>query len=80
MTKERNNIYARLVNQYKFKFHILFSASFHKINEEDQRSAETEIFITLNINHNLKETDLNNIDVMSQLEHEFQIQETREIG
>ena len=45
-------IYARLISQYKFKNHIIFSASFYKIKEEDQRSDETDIFIYLNINHN----------------------------
>ena len=73
-------IYARLINQYKFKYHILFSASFYKINEEDQRSDEIELFLYLNINHNLTETDNNNIDVKSQLEHQIQIQETKESG
>ena len=26
-------IYARLINQYKFRYHTIFSASFYKINE-----------------------------------------------
>ena len=73
-------IYARLINQYKFKYHILFSASFYKINEEDQRSDEIELFINLKINNNLTETDINNIDVKSQLEHQIQTQETKESG
>ena len=72
--------YARLINQYKFKYHILFSASFYKINEEDQRSDEIELFINLNNNNNLIETDVNKIDVKSQLEHQIQIQETKESG
>ena len=73
-------IYARLINQYKFKYHILFSASFYKINEEDQRSDEIELFINLKINNNSTETDINNIDVKSQLEHQIQVQETKESG
>ena len=36
--KELSVFYARLINQYKFKYHTLFSASFFKINEEDQRN------------------------------------------
>ena len=76
--KETATIYARLTNQYKFKYHILFSASFYKINEEDQRSDEIELFTNLNINNNLTETDINNIDVESQLEHQIQVQETKE--
>ena len=50
--KEMATIYARLINQYKFEYHILFSASFYKINEEDQRSDEIELIINLNINNN----------------------------
>ena len=45
--KEMATIYARLRNQYKFKYHKIFSASFYKINEEDQRSDEIELFINL---------------------------------
>ena len=37
------SIYARLKNQYNFKYDF-FSASFYKINEEEQRSDETEFF------------------------------------
>ena len=63
-----------------FKYHILFSASFHKINEEDQKSDEIEIFFNLNNNHNLTESDDNNIHVKSQIEHQIQVQETKESG
>ena len=75
---EMATIYARLKNQYKFKYHIFFSASFYKTNEEDQRSKETEFFIKLNGNHNITASDINDIDVKSQLEHQIQIQETKE--
>ena len=43
ITKEMSVTYARLINQYKFKYHTLFSASFYKINEEDQRDNEIEL-------------------------------------
>ena len=78
--KEMATNYARLINQYKCKNQILFSASFYKINEEDQRSDGIELFSNLNINNNLTETDINNIDVESQLEHQKQVQETKESG
>ena len=64
--REMATIYVRLINQYKLKYHIIFSASFHKINEEDQRSDEIELFLTLNNSHKLIETDMINIDVKSQ--------------
>ena len=78
--KEMATIYARLINQYKFKYHILFSASFYKNNEEDQRSDEIELFINLKINNILTQTDINNIDVKSQLEQQIQVQETKKSG
>ena len=78
IVKELSVIYARLINHYKFKYHTFFSASFYKINEEDQRYNEIELYINLKINHNLTESDIDNIDVRSQLEHQIQIQETKE--
>ena len=74
------NIYANLINQYKFKHHILFPASFYKINEEDQRSDENDLFNNLNIFHNLIESDFINIDVNSQLENQIRIKETKDSG
>ena len=74
--KELSVIYARILNQYKFKYHIFFSASFYKINEENQRSDEIDVFINLIINKFLTESDIDNIDIKSQLEHQTQIQET----
>ena len=73
-------IYAKLLNKCKFKYHILFSAGFYKINEEDQRSDEIELFINLDNKNNLTETGINNFDVQSQLEHQIQFQETKESG
>ena len=70
-------IYARLINQYIFKYPILSSDSFYKIKEKDQRSDETELLINININHNLTETDIKNIDVKFQLERQIQILETK---
>ena len=67
--KEIATIYARLINLYKFKYHILFSASFYKINEEDQRSDEIELFNISNINKILTGNDIDKIDVKSQMEH-----------
>ena len=80
IVKELSIIYARLINQHKFKYHTLFSASFYKINEEDQRNNEIELYINLKNNNNLTESDIDNIDVRSQLQHQIQIQETKESG
>ena len=61
--------YARLMDQYKFKYFVF--SELYKFNEEDQRSDETELFNNLNINFKLTETDIKNIDVKSQLEHQI---------
>ena len=78
--KKLSVIYARLINQYKFKYHTIFSASFYKIKEEDQRDSEIEFYMNLKNNHNLTESDIDNIDVRSQIEHQIQIQETKDSG
>ena len=42
--KELSVIYARSINQYKFKYHTVFSARFDKQNEDNQVLDETELF------------------------------------
>ena len=78
--KELAIIYLRLINQYIFEYHTLFSASFYKINEEDQRSDEIEFFFSLIISHYLTETDFEKIDVKCHIEHEIEVQETEKSG
>ena len=43
--KEVSVIYARLINQYKFKHQTVFSARFDKKDENNQLLDETESFI-----------------------------------
>ena len=71
---------ARLVNQYKFKYHTKFSARFDKQNEDNQVLDETELFNNLNINHNITQSDLDNIDNKSPLDFQSQQQETKDSG
>ena len=80
IVKELSTNYARLINQNKFKYHTLFSASFYKINEEDQRNSHIELYINLKINNNLTESDIDNIDIRSQLEDKIQMQELKDSG
>ena len=40
--REMATIYARLINQYIFKYQISFSASFYRVNREDQRSNDIQ--------------------------------------
>ena len=78
--KELSMIYARLINQYKFRYQTVLSARFDKQDEDDQLLDETELFINLNINQNLTESDLNKIDFKSPLEHQIQQQEMKASG
>ena len=78
--KKLSIIYARLKNQYKFRYQTVFSARFDKQNEDNQVLDETELFINLNINHNLTQTDIANIDIASPLEHQIQQQEMKDSG
>ena len=72
--------YARLINQTKVKIRTVFSARLDKQDEDNQVLDETELFIILNFNHNLTESDLDNIDVKSPLEHQIQQQEMKDSG
>ena len=73
-------VYASLINQYKFRYQTVFSAPFDKQNEDGQLLDETELYINLNINHNLTETDTNDINVVSPLEYQIQQQEMKDSG
>ena len=78
--KELAVIYARLINQYKFKYQTVFWARFDKQNEDNQILDETELFININNNHNLTQTDIANIDIVSSLDHRIQQQEMKDSG
>ena len=78
--KELSVIYARLINQYKLKYQTVFSSRFDKQDESNQLIDETELFISLYINHNLTQTDIDIIDVRSPLEHQKQQQEMKDPG
>ena len=69
-----------MINQHEFKYQTVFSARFDKQDEDGQLFDETELFINLNINHNLTQTDFNNIDVVSPLEHQKQQQKMKDSG
>ena len=78
--KKFSVIYATLINQYMFRYQTVVSAKFDKKDEDNQVLDETELFNNLNINHNLTESDLENIDVKSPLEHQIQQQKMKNYG
>ena len=78
--KELSVIYARLINQYNFKYPTIFSARFDKQDKDNQVLDQTELFNDLNINHNLTESDPDKIDVRSPLEHQIQQEKMKDSG
>ena len=58
----------------------MFSARFDRLDEDNQSLDETKFFINLKINHNLTETDLDKIDVISPLEHQIKQEEMKDSG
>ena len=77
--KELFNIYARLINRYKFKYQTVFSTRCDKQHEDNQVLGKTETFINLNKNHNLTETYIGIIDIKPPLENQIQ-QELKDSG
>ena len=80
ISKDLSVNYARLINQKKFRYQTVFSARIDKQVEDNQVLDETELFINLNINHKLTETDIGNIDVKSPSEHQIPQQELKISG
>ena len=78
--KEVSVISARLINQYKLRNEAVFSATFDKQDEDSQVLDETELFINLNFNQKLTESDLDNIDIKSPMEYQIQQQEMKDSG
>ena len=72
--------YARLINQYKFRYQTVVSARFDKQDEDGQLLDEIELFINLNINQNLTQSDFDNINITFPLERQIQQQEMKDSG
>ena len=70
--KEVADIYGRLINQHYCKNQTVLSARFDKQDEDDQVLEELELYFNLNIFRNLTESDFDNIDIESLLDHKFQ--------
>ena len=78
--KEIAMIYARLMNQNKLKYRTVFSARFDQQDEDGELLDETDLFINININHNLTQSDLDKINIISPLEFLIQQQERKDSG
>ena len=80
IVREMSIIYARLINQYKFKYQVVFLGKFNKQDEDNNIIDETEIFINLNINQNLTQSDIDNINITWLLEFQIQQMQMKDSG
>ena len=78
--REMSIIYARLIDQYKFKYQVVFSAEFDKEDEFGFISDKTELFISLKINQILTLRDIEETNIYSQLDSQITNQEMKDSG
>ena len=78
--KEMAHIYAKFINQYKFKYQLSFMLLFYKYEEDDDIRKEAEMTVTLNMINNLTQSEIDNVDVQWDLEARKQNLEMRESG
>ena len=78
--KEMAHIYAKFINQYKFKYQLSFMLLFNKFEEDGDIKRETEMTITLSMVNNLTQSEIDNINFQWELEARKQNSEMKESG
>ena len=78
--KEMAHIYAKFINQYKFKYQLSFMLLFYKFEEDGDIRKEPEMTIYLNMTNNLTQSEIDNVDIQWDLEARKQNSEMRESG
>ena len=78
--KEMAHIYAKFINQYKFKYQLSFMLLFNKFEEDGYIKRETEMTITLSMVNNLTQSEIDNINFQWELEARKQNSEMKESG
>ena len=73
--KEMSAIYARLINQYKFKYQIVFLVIFDKETQE-----ELENYVSLEVNQNLTWSDIEKYDLVRKTNTLIQNLEMKDSG
>ena len=75
--KEMSHIYAKFINQYKFKYQLSFMALFYKYEEDGDTRKEAEMSINLNMTNNLTRSEIDNANIQWDLEARKQNLEMR---
>ena len=74
------HIYAKYINQYKFKYQLSFMLIFNKFEEDGDIKKEVEMTITLKMANDLTQSEIENINIRWDLEARKQNLEMRESG
>ena len=78
--KEMAHIYARFINQYKFKYQLSFMLLFNKFEEDGDIRRETEMTIILSMVNNLTQSEIDNANIQWEVEARKQNLEMGESG
>ena len=78
--KEMAHIYAKFINQYKFKYQLSFMLLDYKFEEDGDIRKEPEMTINLNMTNNLTQSEIDNVDIQCDLEARKQNLEMKESG
>ena len=78
--KEMSHIYAKFINQYKFKYQLSFMLLFYKFEEDGDIRKEAEMTINLNMTNTLPQSEIDNVNVQWDLEARKQNLEKQESG
>ena len=61
--KEMSHIYAKFINQYKFKYQLSFMLLFFIFEEDGDIRKEAEMPININMTNNLTQSEIDNVNV-----------------
>ena len=61
--KEMSHVYAKFINQYKFKNQLSFMVLFNKFEEDGDIRKEAEMSINLNLTNNLTQSEIDNVKI-----------------
>ena len=78
--KEMAHIYARFINQYKFKYQLFFMLLFNNFEEDGDSRREAEMTVNLNMTNNITQSEIDNVDIQWDLEARKQNLEMQESG
>ena len=78
--KEMSHIYAKFINQYKFKYQLSFILIFYKFEEDGDIRKEAEMVITLNMTNSLTQSEIDNVKIQWNVEARKQNLEMKKSG